>query len=101
MTEDQENELDELGPVPSLLMQDAKRWGVAVPDPERPGSFRVERYADYDITGEVADGRPYVKVAWQHPTTGRFGVDWTYAMVSSSDCCRTWYFAATGWLVPR
>lgn len=94
--------LDEAGEVEKPFLDDAHRWGVAVYHDERPGRFRVVRYADRERAERVAYASNDVEVEWAH--SGRRGKGHVTPIVwcqrSDAGVWGHWYFAATGWDVP-
>jgi hypothetical protein len=91
--------LDELGEVEKPCGYDLYLWGVAVPNPEKPGRFLVVRYADQRHAEAVASDRPMVMVEWAH--SGRWGKGLVTPLVWRRLEWGGWAFPATGWSVPR
>lgn len=92
-------QLDKMGEVEKPWGQDLYWWGVAMPNPEKPGRFVVVRYADYRRAEMVASTLPRVEVEWAH--SGRRGKGFVEPLVWRKPEWREWAFPATGWRVPR
>lgn len=91
--------LDEIGEVEKPSGEDVHRWGVAVPNAERPGRFHIVRHADAQRANAIAHGSPKVEVEWTH--SGRRGKGLVAPIVWQHKGKGCWHFAATGWEVPR